>query len=202
MKKSIFLLPLLAAGLALTGCGDDKKDDPSGGGDSGEQVVLDFTDTSWKDNKITPYISETDMGVLKNFTYEGIEYNDIGCYASNGYDGAPNYLMMKNTKYGADKKQYATVYAMFGNKTAFSKPIKKVEVEIEGTSSSASTLYRVNIGTSAVESAVTTGGKTGSKGQTITETSSDSGAYYFSVSTNAVDGKIYNGQLVKVTISF
>ena len=187
----------------ITGCGgnDDpgKKDDPTG-----DSVVLDFTDTVWKDEKITPYISaEEDMGVLKTFTYQDIVYNDIGCYADVGYNGAPNYLMMKNTKYGADKKQYATSYAMIGNKTPFSSPIKKVEVVVEGTNSSGNTIYRVNIGTSAVTSAVTSGGATGKKGETITETSSASDAYYFSVSTNATsDGKIYNGQIVSVTIHF
>lgn len=180
-------------------CGYEKAADPVGG-----DVVLDFTDTSWKDNKVTPYINaEKDMGKLYTFTYQGITYNDIGCYASAGYQGAPNYLMMKNTGYGADKKQYATSYAFIGNQTAFTSPIKKVEVVIEGTNSSGNTIYRVNIGTSAATSAVSTGGETGKKGQTITVTSTDSNAYYFSISTNATsDNKIYNGQLVKVTVSF
>lgn len=213
MKKSLFLLPLLAS-LALVGCG--KKDGESdnkggnggnggnGGGEGENSLVLDFTDTVWKDERITPYISaEEDMGVLKSFTYEDIVYNDIGCYASAGYDGAPNYLMMKNTKYGAKKDQYATVPAFFGNKTPFSSPIKKVTVEVEGSSSSGNTIYRVNIGSSEMTSAQTSGGATGSKGQTFSTTSTASDAYYFSVSTNkTADNKIYNGQLVSVTIEF
>ncbi|MBQ0008733.1 MAG: hypothetical protein KBS97_00405 [Firmicutes bacterium] len=202
MKKSLFLLPLLAA-LTLCGCKDDKdpgKDDPSGG----DSIVLDFTDPTWKDSKVFPYIGDDDIGALKTFTYEGIEYNDIGCYASAGYQGAPNYLMMKN-KYGdKDNPTYAKdgQYAMFGNKTAFSKPIKKVEVVVEGSSSSGNTVYRVNISSSAATSAVSDGGQTGSKGQTFSVSSEESDAYYFSVSTNSKDNKIYNGQLVKVTVSF
>lgn len=219
MKKRLFLLPLIG-GFMLAGCelqigswhigGDkNKEEQKQEEKKEGEQeqktddVVLDFTDTSWKDDSVTPYIADTDMGVMKSFTYEGIEYNDVGCYASAGYNGAPNYLMMKNTKYGASKDQFATVPAFFGNKTAFRKPIKKVEVQVEGSSSSGNTIYRVVIGKAAAEAAVTTGGATGKKGQTFSTTSTDSDAFYFSVSTNKTsDGKIYNGQLVKVTVSF
>lgn len=230
MKKSLFLLPLLAS-FALAGCeftiggktitlggnktqqggnntqqgGNNTDNGGNGGGNTGgSQVVLDFTDTSWKDDKVTPYIdSKTDMGVIKSFEYEGITYNDVGCYASAGYSGAPNYLMMKNTKYGENADQYATVCAFVGNKTAFSSPIKKVTVVVEGTNSSGNTIYRVNIGTSEITAAPTTGGATGGKGQTFSTTSTDSKAYYFSVSTNKTsDGKVYNGQIVSITIDF
>ena len=222
MKKRLLALPLIGC-FMLAGCEfqignlhiggkDNKKQDDSGQNQSGDQggsgsqaetLVLDFTDTSWKDDSVTPYIADTDMGVMKSFTYEGIEYNDVGCYASTGYNGAPNYLMMKNTKYGAKKDEFSTVPAFFGNKTAFDKPIKKVEVEVEGSSSSGNTIYRVAIGKAAVEAPVTEGGATGKKGQTFSTTSTDANAYYFSVSTNKTsDGKIYNGQLVKVTVTF
>ena len=219
MNKKLILLPIIG-GFLLAGCelqignlhiGGKKKTDNTDSGqkeeekkeDAGGTLVLDFQDTTWKDESITPYIAVTDMGVMKSFTYEGIEYNDVGCYASAGYNGAANYLMMKNTKYGESKDQYSKVPAFFGNKTAFKNPIKKVEVVVEGSSSSANTIYRVAIGTSAVEAPVTEGGATGKKGQTFSTTSTDANAFYFSVSTNkTADGKIYNGQIYKVTVTF
>lgn len=233
MKKRLVLLPFIGAFL-LAGCelqigslhiGGDKKSnneaekqtqpegegqkqegekEGEGEGTKVEDFVLDFTDPAWKDDQVTPYISETDdMGVLKTFTYQDMEFNDVGCYASAGYNGASNYLMMKNTKYGSSKDQYSTVPAFFGNKTAFDQPIKKVEVQVEGSSSSANCIYRVAIGKAAVAEPVTSGGATGKKGQTFSTTSTDKDAFYFSVSTNKTsDGKIYNGQLLKVTVSF
>jgi len=223
--KKLFLLPLFAA-LALTGCNIGGKDsggggsepggdvDPEGGGGGGggasgggsvsdKEVVLDFTSSYWSDNKVTPYISNTEMGALKDFSYGGTTYNDVGCYASKGYNGGTNYLMMKNTKYGEAKDQFAEDPAYISNRTAFAKAIKKVKVEVEGESSSGNTIYRVNIGTSEYTAAVTEGGQTGKKGQTIELVSNDANAHYFAVSTNkTAEGKIYNGQLLKVTISF
>ena len=165
--------------------------------------VLDFTDSSWKDDQITPYISATeDKGVLKDFTYQNMEFNDMGCYANKDNDGN-RYLMMKNTGYGEGKNEYATgTPAFIGNKTPFTKPIKKVQLEINGASSSANTIYRVAISTKAPTLAITEKGITGQKGQKIYTTFDDAEAYYFSVSTNANSGKSYNGQILKVVVSF
>ena len=170
---------------------------------SSDAVVLDFTQSTWKDDQSTPYVSADECGELLSFTYEGIEYTDQGCYA-NTYSGS-YYLMMKNTKYtgGEQTSGYAKYPAFIGNKDPFDKPIKKVIVEVEGSSSSANTVYRASIHTEPQEVAATSGGFTGGKGDTFyTETTSDEG-YYFTVSTNKTsDGKSYNGQVLKVTISF
>ena len=234
MKKGLILLPMLS-GLLLSGCQftifgktiklfekDNKEEkqsgDNSGGNQGGDQggsgqgggmvgnvLTLDFTDTYWKDNKVTPYIGNDEPGEMKSFTFNDMEYNDVGCYASS-YNG-DSYLMMKNTGYTADETAapsgYAAKCAFFGNKTAFSSPIKKVELQINGGSSSANTIYRVNIGTSAFEEAQTEGGASGKKGQTINTTSSDSNAYFFAISTNkTADNKTYNGQILKVVVTF
>ena len=234
MKKGLILLPMLG-GLLLSGCqftifgktiklfekdnkeekgsnegsnnnqGGNENESTSGGGMKDNVLTLDFSDSYWKDEKVTPYIGNDEPGEMKSFEFVGMEYNDVGCYAS-AYSG-DYYLMMKNTGYTADETNapngYATNLAFFGNKNAFSKPIKKVEVQINGGSSSGNTIYRVNIGTSAFESAPTDGGASGKKGQTISTTSSDSGAYYFAVSTNRTsDNKTYNGQIKKVVVTF
>jgi len=170
---------------------------------SSDALVLDFTDSHWKTNKTLPYIDADKCGEVLEFTYEGIKYNDQGCFQQT-YNNS-SYLMMKNTKYtGGDQKSgFATYPAFIGNAEPFAKPIKKVIVEVEGSSSSDSTIYRATIHTEPQTVAATAGGYVGAKGNTFyTETTSDQG-YYFTVSTNKTsDGKSYNGQVLKVTISF
>jgi len=193
---------------------DDKDTTPSGDTTptvkkgwtfSDSEFVFDFSSPDWKDNSVTPYISKTeDKDVVKNFTVKDgtneYAFNDVGCYA-NTYDGE-YYLMMKNTKYGEDEKQYADVPAFISNKTAMPKAIKKLTVVVNGGSSSASAVYRIAIGNQEYTTTVTEGGKTGGKGQTIVLESNASDAFYFAVCTNKNAGKSYNGQILKVTVGF
>ena len=174
---------------------------------SSDAVVLDFTDTSWKDEQITPYVTG-EAGKMYTFTFGGLEYNDIGCFASRGYnDGDPNYLMMKNKDYESGDKygngNWSNKPAFIGNAEPFDKPIKKVIVEV-GSGSSGNTLYRASIHTKAQEECAASGGFTAQGAGTTfyTETTSSEG-YYFTVSTNKnSEGKLYNGQIFKVTVSF
>ena len=173
---------------------------------SADAIVFDFTDTELKDSQVFPYVTG-EAGKLYEFTYGDHTYNDMGCFVSNGYQGAPNYLMMKNKDYDSGDKygdgNWSNKPAFIGNKTPFDKPIKKVIVTINAGSSS-NAFYRATIHTKPQEEYVTEGGFTcTSPGDTFyTETTSSEG-YYFTISTNKnSSGKLYNGQLSKLIISF
>lgn len=230
MNKRLVLLPLLG-GFLLSGCtftlfgktiklfekdnkeqkeenkdsgdnkgGEQQQEETSGGHLNDSELLMDFTDSSWKNDRVFPYVG-SDAPELLSFEFAGLEFNDVGCYASSYNE--EYYVMMKN-KYGDSNSPtyFKDQPAFISNKTALPKPIKKVELTINGGSSSGNTVYRVAIGTSEFTSAATEGGATGKKGQTISTTSTDSSAFYFSVSTNVDNDKIYNGQILKVKVSF
>lgn len=172
---------------------------------SEDAVVFDFSTSTLKDQRVLPYVDFGDAGHLYTFDYEGITYNDIGCYTS-AYQ-SDYYLMMKNTDWtGGDMNTagFSNKLAFIGNAEPFAKPIKKVIVEVNGGSSSDVTVYRATIHTEPQTVAATEKGFVGAKGETFyTETTSDQG-YYFTVSTNknTEKNKTKNGQIKKITISF
>ena len=173
---------------------------------SSDAIVFDFTNQSLKDGQIFPYVTG-EAGKLYEFEYGGYKYNDIGCFVSTGYQGAPNYLMMKNKDYSEGDKygdgNWSNKPAFIGNKTPFAKPIKKVIVTINA-GSSANAFYRATIHTQPQTECAKSGGFTcNSPGDTFyTETTSSEG-YYFTISTNKNSSdKLYNGQISKLIISF
>ena len=200
MKKSIFLLPLLAAGLALTGCGDDKKDpgkdDPSGG----DSIVLDFTGESPIE---FPYVS--DIETLNVVSYEDIDYNSMGVY-DDGYEGTGNLNFALKKIAGDGKVESGENMPFFANATEYDKPIKSVEIVVSGATGGVD-LY-VDFPSSAVES-ITAGSEKGTKKvlaasteTTFTVQNKGEGKYFSVCCSKAVNQYRKNGKLAKIIIHF
>lgn len=215
MKKGLFLLPLLAA-FALCGCGDNGGGGSGGGGGgsggggggggggSDDVLVLDFGDSIFKDEQITPYVKNPDDGrEMQTFDYEGITFNDWGCYADT-YDG-DYYLMMKNTNKAKDYTiGQVEMFAFLSNSTEFDKEISKVEIETRAGSST-KVSYVISLGDEEFTEAQSSGAvKKSGAGVKITATAKSS-AHYFAVSTiqtGADSDFVKNGQLKKISIYF
>ena len=217
MKKGLFLLPLVG-GLLLSGCTmnlfgkqiniklpweKESSDSSESGGDDkkkeGEYVELDFTDPSWSDNQITPYVK--DNTTLLSFTYESVDYNDKGCFATS-YDGS-YYLAMKN-KWVDGKVEENEEFAFIGNSTSYGKAIKSVEVEV--SQQTGGVMFVVAFGKSAFTTSQTSGAKSysaaSSKSAKFTATCSDGSQYWSISATKNVGDWRKNGALAKVTIYF
>lgn len=197
-KRLLVLLPI--ALLTLTGCNKDGSKDKSGdSGDTpaegGGSIEMDFTQSMWKDEQITPYI-ETGSTEVKSFEYGGYTFNDCGSYA-NTYNGK-YWLQMKNKDTEAQ--------AFISNKTAASGAITKVEVTVnaEADGASPNATYRLALGSSeftAVAEGTVKDEKKGA-GLTLTVTADKSAGYkYFLLANINVGTKKYNGQILKVKVT-
>lgn len=208
MKKSLFLLPLLAA-FALCGCGDNGGGGSGGGGggsgggggggggggESGSVITLDFTDPMWKDEKITPFVKNNDE--VLTFTYDDITYNDAGCYASVYND--TYWLMMKN-KWEDGKVTENDSFAFFGNVDSYGSAIEKVVVTTS-KQGGAVDLY-VDFGDEAFDSFSCSGTKKSVNSSEITFTATNKGdSEYFAITAGKAVGEYRkNGGIAKVEI--
>ena len=213
MKKSLILLPLLG-GFLLASCelqignlhigGKKKADNSSESGEKEQEqksddVVLDFTESFWKDDQVTPYVE--DNTTLYTFNYNDITYNDKGCFASVYND--VHWLMMKN-KWTDGKVEEGESFAFIGNQTGYAKAIKSVDVEVSPQTGGVD--FVVAFGSTAFETSSTSGAKkytaTASKQATFSATCSD-GSKYFSISATKDVGQYRkNGGIAKITIHF
>lgn len=197
MNKKLFVLLPIAL-LTLVGCSKNKDntDDPSGSDApvSTETIVMDFTQTSWKDEKVFPYI-ETGSTEVLSFDWNGYTFNDCGCFAGS-YDGN-SYMMMKNKD--------TTAMAFISNKTKFSAPITKIEVVV-ADSSSASGKVLVGLGGSefaaASESPAVKQEKQGQGVVLTVEAEKSADYHYFELVNTAQGTKKYNAQINSVSIYF
>ncbi len=227
MKKSLVLLPFAA--ILLMGCAQNggqttaapttgptvppaptsvvptTTETPTTTGQGGEVDVdsfaLDFTDTKYKDDKIFPYIENND---ITQFSMAGFTWNDRGAYASAGYDGAPNYVMLNNKKYGRPDGSF------IGNSDKFVKTITAISITTPATGSSGNAEYALIASASKEIKALTDGDvvkeEKGGNSKTISATLDASKGYkYFAIfakfdSTKA-DDKQYNGQLAALSVT-
>jgi len=219
MKKGLFLLPLMAS-FVLAGCefsvfgttfkfGENNKtenkqednnnnDQGGNGGGNTNSVVLDFTVSTWKDEQITPYVS--DNTTLQTFEYEGITYNDKGSFVNSYQDNY--YLMMKN-KWTDGKVEEDEEFAFIGNADSYGKAIKSIDVEV--SKQTGAVTFVVAFGGSAFTVSSTTGTtKTVSSSSSVkfTATNTDSSQYWSLSATRAVGEYRKNGGIAKVTINF
>ena len=174
----------------------------TGGGtvEVGSKLVLDFSTSAMKENQVTPYVSE--LNTLYNFTYEGVTYNDRGCFADL-YSG-DYYLMMKNKLANGDNTSPADIgenWAFIGNADEYDKPITSVEVELRN-GGSAKTQYHVAFG----DSAFTLGdvSKSDGNGSQASFTVTGNGKKFFAITAFVQSSEKYakNGQIKKITINF
>lgn len=179
-------------------------DHGTGGGSTVTEgsVVLDFSQSNFKDDKVTPYIE--DATTLQTFIYNGTTYNDKGCFAT-AYDN--NYYLMMKNKWTDHKVVEGEEFAFIGNATSYGKAIKSVEVTT--ASNSGSVDFIVAFGTTAFTSSTATGTK-----HTVTATSSGApvinftetagtGCEYWSISaTRPVGQYAKNGAVAKIVINF
>ena len=222
MNKKLILLPLIG-GFLLAGCelqigslhiGGKKNSNSNSNSEQQEQnqegqkqeeqnassdVVLDFEESFWKDDSITPYVENGTT--LYTFDYEGITYNDRGCFAS--VYNETHWLMMKN-KWDTNKVTENEKFAFIGNKTSYGKAIKSIDVKVSKQTGGVD--FVVAFGSSAFEDSSTSGAKkysaTASTEATFSASCTD-GSQYFSISaTKAVGADKKNGGIAKITIHF
>lgn len=158
-------------------------------------VVLDFTDSSWKEQKITPFVE--DNTTVLQFTYDGINYNDAGCYA-NVYSGT-YWLMMKN-KWEDGKVVAGESFAFIGNAESYGSAIDKVVVTTSKQGGAVD--FYVDFGASAFESSSCKGTKKSVGSEEVTFTATNTGDSEFFAITAAKDVGEYrkNGGIAKVEI--
>lgn len=191
-----------------TGGNDSSGGNTSGGGntssgtgdtvDVDSEIILDFTKSEWKDEKLTPYVE--DNTTLQTFTYDGVTYNDKGCYA-NAYNGT-YWLMMKN-KWEDGKVVSGEEFAFIGNADKFSKPIKSIDVEVSVQTGAVD--FVVSFGDSAFGSSSTDGFKytaAASTSASFTATCSSNSSFFAISATKAVGQYRKNGGIAKVVIHF
>ena len=220
MNKKLILLPIIG-GFLLAGCelqigslhiGGKKNSNNNSGSEQQQEeqkqqedqktstdVVLDFEESFWKDDSVTPYVENGTN--LYTFDYEGITYNDRGCFAS--VYNETHWLMMKN-KWDTAKVTENEKFAFIGNKTSYGKAIKSIEVKVSKQTGGVD--FVVAFGSSAFEDSSTSGAKkytaTASTEATFTASCTD-GSQYFSISaTKAVGADKKNGGIAKITIHF
>ena len=222
MNKKLILLPLIG-GFLLAGCelqigslhiggkknsnsnsNSEQQQQPSGdqGGEqqkTSSDVVLDFEESFWKDDSVTPYVENGTT--LYTFDYEGITYNDRGCFAS--VYNETHWLMMKN-KWTDGQVAEGEGFAFIGNKTSYGKAIKSIDVKVSKQTGGVD--FVVAFGSSAFEDSSTSGAKkysaTASKEATFSASCTD-GSQYFSISaTKSVGDYRKNGGIAKITIHF
>ena len=233
MKKRLILLPMLG-GLLLSGCqftifgktiklfekdnksekgsnegsnnnqGGNESGSHGGGGMVGNDLTLDFTDSYWKDEKVTPFVE--DNTTLQTFEFDGITYNDKGSFANqytpdNG--DTIRWLMMKN-KWEDGKVVEGEEFAFIGNATAYGKAIKSIDVEV--SSQTGGVDFVVAFGSSAFTTSSTSGAKkytaAASKSATFSATCSDSSQFFSISATTAVGQYRKNGGIAKIVVHF
>ena len=217
MNKKLILLPLIG-GFLLAGCElqigslhiGGKKNNNSNSEQKEEQkqeeqqqtstdVVLDFEESFWKDDSVTPYVENGTN--LYTFDYEGITYNDRGCFAS--VYNETHWLMMKN-KWVDGQVQEGEGFAFIGNKTSYGKAIKSIDVKVSKQTGGVD--FVVAFGSTAFENSSTNGAKkysaAASTEANFSATCTD-GSQYFSISaTKSVGDYRKNGGIAKITIHF
>lgn len=200
MNKSLFLLPLLAAGLALTGCGGDPNNPDDPGKEDSNTLVLDFTSESPMD---FPYVD--DIETLNVVSYEGIDYNTMGCY-DDGYQGVGNLNFALKKIAGDDKVQSGENMPFFANATAYDKAIKSVEIIV--SSATGGIDFYVDFPESAPQK-ITAGSEKGTKNSATAskeatyKVENKNGGKYFSIcASKAVGQWRKNGKLATIKIHF
>ena len=228
MKKKLFLLPLIG-GLLLSGCtiklfgkeinigkkdsgGDsstptDTTDDSeeTGGGMKGDTLIMNFTSSYWKDEKVFPRVEDNET--LCNFTFDNVKYNDKGCYASVYTDedsGETNrWLMMKN-KWVDGKVAEGEEFAFIGNAASYGKAIKSIDVEVSPQTGGVD--FIVAFGSSAFTVGPTSGAKkysaTASTKASFSATCSDGSQFWAISATRPVNQYRKNGGIAKITVHF
>ncbi len=136
-----------------------------------------------------PYVS-ADTGLVGIYL-DGMAIMTNGCWASQGYNGGANYLMMKNKDGFAD----ANGASFIGNCVALGT-ISKVEIT-RGASASTSQRYYVTFGSSLDTAPASSG--TELEGTGDSATNATSGMTFFKVTTK---DKAKNGQLQNLKVTY
>lgn len=157
---------------------------------AGEHTVTFDFDANYTTYKAEfPYVS-TDTGLV-GLHLDGMAVMSNGCWASQGYNGGANYLMMKNKDGYAD----ANGAAFIGNCVALGT-ISSVTIT-RGASASTAQKYYVTFGSTLDTAPATAGTELEGTGDTATNTTS--GATFFKITTK---DKTKNGQIQSLTVTY
>ena len=157
---------------------------------AGEHTITFDFDANYTTYKAAfPYVS-TDTGLV-GLHLDGMAVMTNGCWASQGYNGGANYLMMKNKDGYSD----ANGAAFIGNCVALGT-ISSVTIT-RGASASTAQRYYVTFGSSLDTTPATAGTELEGTGDTATNTTS--GATFFKVTTK---DKTKNGQIQSLTVTY
>lgn len=157
---------------------------------AGEHVITFDFDANYTTYKAAfPYVS-ADTGLVGIYL-DGMAVMTNGCWASQGYNGGANYLMMKNKDGFAD----ANGASFIGNCVALGT-ISKVEIT-RGASASTAQRYYVTFGSSLDTAPASSGTELEGTGDSATNTTS--GMTFFKVTTK---DKTKNGQIQNLKVTY
>lgn len=160
----------------------------------GEHVITFDFDANYTTYKAAfPYVA-IDTGLI-GIHLDGMAIMSLDCFASSGYDGGPNYLMMRNKTKSGEDWAGPNGAAFIGNCVALGT-ISKVEIT-RGASASASQRYYVTFGSSLDTAPASSGTELEGTGDSATNTTS--GMTFFKVTTK---DKTKNGQIQNLKVTY
>ena len=155
-------------------------------------VTFDFNANYTAYKEAFPYVA-IDTGLI-GIHLDGMAIMSVDCFASQGYQGGANYLMMRNKK-DSDDWASANGAAFIGNCVALGT-ISKVSIT-RGASASTAQRYYVTFSNSLDTAPATTGTELEGTGDEATNTAT--GMTFFKITTK---DKTKNGQIQSLTVTY
>lgn len=161
---------------------------------AGEHTVTFDFDANYTAYKAEfPYVA-IDTGLI-GIHLDGMAVMSLDCFASQGYNGGANYLMMRNKTSSGEDWAGPNGAAFIGNCVALGT-ISSVTIT-RGASASTAQRYYVTFGSTLDTAPATAGTELEGTGDTATNTTS--GATFFKITTK---DKTKNGQIQSLTVTY